>query len=546
MSKLGTIYDKDLKQKVFYLRGEETYAHTTDVSARMQITEAADAIVLDYWEIKTFRDVGNGTVTIYNNDDVLQIFNWSNGSPNPVDALDDFELEIDYNIDNNIRIEYSGNAYCMGSEYIFDTINKPNAMAYPTEIQVSSDNQYTHNETVVIDASLVSQNHMDLVGEQEIMVYVDRTYFTTVTTEDDGTFSVTTNISNDGLHHIDFLFTGADVSGGRIASSNIAFDISKGCKVSVADYPPIFYQGIDNTISIAVTDYMNQPVKNQTVIFNSTSNTTGNDGVATYTFSTLNNEEYTITSDGASTKYTPNIAVISNIVEDYPSSEFFSKTNVQSETLSFKVNGTNIQENIPISLGIYKDSNLIEDLGTIYTDSSGNASTRVTGKGYGVCTIKADTPVESTEFSYNDYVEYGVANQSGSLYQYSTYGGVLSTLQTGYKFSSPNTLLFYNPLIQGDYEISFKVISASSTVNLMWGVMDDESLAQMGSSFSLALKANNVVTIIKTDDTLTLKVGTTTKATMQFSERNKTSPLILYNAPSSQQITFNNLKIIRS
>ena len=37
MSKLGTVYDKDLKQKVFYLRGEENYAHTTDITASIVI-----------------------------------------------------------------------------------------------------------------------------------------------------------------------------------------------------------------------------------------------------------------------------------------------------------------------------------------------------------------------------------------------------------------------------------------------------------------------------------------------------------------------------
>lgn len=544
MSKLGTLYDKDLKQKVFYLRGEENYAHTTDITASLVINLTSDCISVDL-TINTYRNVGDATVTLYNNDDVIDIYDWNNNKTTETIT----GIELDYNIDNNLRVVYSGNSSCMGSEYIFDTINEVNSVAYPTQITITSDNQYTHGESVEIDGSLLSDGHMDLVEEQDIMVYVNNTYTTTVTTGEDGIFSTSLpNITSDGLYTIDFLFTGADVTGGRIASSNYSLQISKGCIVSVTDYPSIFYEGADNSISITVTDYLNQPVQSQTVIFNSTSNTTDNNGVATYIFNSLNDTEYTITSDSATTTYTPNRVIITNITEQYDTNVFLSKKNAQSGELSFKVNGNNIQANIPISLSVYKNDTLIEEVGVIYTDNTGVASTRITGNGYGACTLEASTPVASTEFSYVDYIEYGVANKTDALYQYNTYypSNSLSALQSGWKITNNSGLsVLYNPMIMfEDFEVSFKVVSATSKIYLMWGSYSNNTISSPTVT-ELSLKANDVVYLTKSSDTLTLKVGTSTKGSIEYTGIGK-SPFIGLNGATSQQLTFNNLKILRS
>ena len=545
MSKLGTVYDKDLKQNVFYLRGEENYAHTTDITATMVKTLTSDSIVLSNWTITTYRDVGIGTVTIYNNDDVLAIYNWENGSTESTIA----NIELDYNIDNNIKVVYSGNSSCMGSEYTFDTINEVNTVAYSTNIVISSDNQYTHGETVIVTGSLICEGYMSLVEEQDIMIYSNNEYLTTATTGEDGVFSATlSNITSDGAYHLDFLFTGADVTGGRIASCNTSVEISKGCTVTVSDYPPIFYEGADNTISITVKDYLNQPINNQTVIFNSTSNTTNSSGVATYVFSTLEDTEYTITSDGATATYTPNRVVITNITEQYDGATFLSKTNVQSGLLSFRVDGENIQENIPIQLTVNKDGSVVDEIGVIYTDNTGVASTRITGSGYGACTLEASTPVASTEFSYVDYIEYGVANKTDALYQYNTYypSNSLSALQSGWKITNNSGLsVLYNPMIMfEDFEVSFKVVSATSKIYLAWGIYSNNTISSPTVT-ELSLKANDVVYLTKSSDTLTLKVGTSTKGSIEYTGIGK-SPFIGLNGATSQQLTFNNLKILRS
>ena len=389
---------------------------------------------------------------------------------------------------------------------------------------------------------------MDLVEEQDIMVYVNNTYTTTVTTGEDGVFSTSlSNITSDGLYTIDFLFTGADVTGGRIASSNYSLQISKGCIVSVTDYPPIFYEGADNSISITVTDYLNQPVQNQTVIFNSTSNTTDNNGVATYIFNSLNDTEYTITSDSATATYTPNRVVITNITEQYDGATFLSKTNIQSGLLSFRVDGENIQENIPIQLTVNKDGSVVEEIGVIYTDNTGVASTRITGSGYGVCTLEASTPVASTEFDYIDYVEYGVANKTDALYQYNTYypSNSLSALQSGWKITNNSGLsVLYNPMIMfEDFEVSFKVVSATSQIYLSWGSYSNNTILNPTVT-ELSLKANDIVYFTKSGDTLTLKVGTSTKGSIEYTGIGK-SPIIGLTG-YAQQLTFNNFKIIRS
>ena len=543
MSKLGTLYDKDLKQKVFYLRGEENYAHTTDITASSVINLTSDCISVDL-TINTYRNVGDATVTLYNNDDVIDIYDWNNNKTTETIT----GIELDYNIDNNLRVVYSGNSSCMGSEYILDTINKVNTEAYSTNIVISSDNQYAHSESVEIDGSLLSDGHMDLVEEQDIMVYVNNTYTTTVTTGEDGVFSaLLSNITSDGLYTVDFLFTGADVTGGRIASSNYSLQISKGCIVSVTDYPPIFYEGADNSISITVTDYLNQPVQNQTVIFNSTSNTTDNNGVATYIFNSLNDTEYTITSDSATTTYTPNRVVITNITEQYDGATFLSKTNIQSGLLSFRVDGENIQENIPIQLTVNKDGSVVEEIGVIYTDNTGVASTRITGSGYGVCTLEASTPVASTEFDYIDYIEYGVANKTDALYQYNTYypSNSLSALQSGWKITNNSGLsVLYNPMIMfEDFEVSFKVVSATSQIYLSWGSYSNNTILNPTVT-ELSLKANDIVYFTKSGDTLTLKVGTSTKGSIEYTGIGK-SPIIGLTG-YAQQLTFNNFKIIRS
>lgn len=546
MSKLGTVYDKDLKQKVFYLRGEENYAHTTDITATMVKTLTPDCISVNL-TINTYRNVGDATVTLYNNDDVIDIYDWNNNKTTETIT----GIELDYNIDNNLKVVYSGNSSCMGSEYTFDTINEVNTEAYSTSITISSDNQYTHSETVIVTGSLICDGNIILVEGQDIMIYSNNEYIATVTTGGDGVFSATlSNITSDGAYHLDFLFTGADVTGGRIASSNTSVEISKGCTVTVSDYPPIFYEGADNTISITVKDYLNQPINNQTVIFNSTSNTTNSNGVATYIFNTLDDTEYTITSDSATATYTPNRVVITNVTEQYDSAVFISKINTQSELLSFKVDGENIQENIPISLEVYDSDtdSLIANIGTIYTDSNGIASTRVTGQGYGTCNLRANAPVGYTKFQYYDYIEYSVANKNDALYQYNTYypSNSLSALQSGWKLTnSSGVCVLYNPMIMFEnFEVSFKVVSATSKIYLAWGSYSD-GIIENPTVTELSLKANDTVYLVKSNNTLKLKVGTSTKATIEYTGLGK-SPFIGLNGSTSQQLTFNNFKIIRS
>lgn len=543
MTKLGTIYDKELKEKVFYLRGEENYAHTTDIT--VSYTErilSADCITLHGLSITTYRDVGNATITIYNNDDVIATYDWSNGSP--VETVAD--IELDYNIDNNLKFVYSGNSSCLPSEYYFDTINLPNTTAYPTEILITSDIRFGNTDTVLLTGVLSSENHMDLVGNQDISIYIDNLYDTTVTTDDDGEFSALLSIVDDGLYDVDATFSGADTSGGRISSSSASVDISKGCKITV-DPPAIFYDGADNNISFLVTDYHNQPIANQNVVFNSIFESTNEYGIVSYTVTTLNDEEYIITSDGASTTYTPNIVsnlavTIGNPVE--------TKNNVLT-TISSTVTGTNIQQGIPVQFKLVGD-NFEEVLATVLTDNNGVATLDYLGQGKGSYNLVAELPTEYTspQVSFNDYIEYGVANRSDSLSQYTTYYPTtsLTTLQSGYKLinSNSNVVIFYNPLISNNYEVSFKVVSATSPLKITWGLYNEDSTFLMPTRADLSLKANNMVYIIKSGNTLTLKVGTSTIDTISFTGVNRSSPFLALLNVGSQQLTFNNFKIIRS
>ena len=71
MVRISTIYDKDIKEQVFMIRGDERYARSTktviSLGTRVDTSEGFVQSLL----VNVFRDVGNGSLVVYDNDVVV-------------------------------------------------------------------------------------------------------------------------------------------------------------------------------------------------------------------------------------------------------------------------------------------------------------------------------------------------------------------------------------------------------------------------------------------------------------------------------------------
>ena len=84
MAKLITTYDNTLKEKVFVLKGEEAYAKSTDTVLTELNREEDWNRYLDYmligFEVDVHRNVGESSIVLYDNEDVIDVIPFDLGS----------------------------------------------------------------------------------------------------------------------------------------------------------------------------------------------------------------------------------------------------------------------------------------------------------------------------------------------------------------------------------------------------------------------------------------------------------------------------------
>lgn len=391
MVQLSSQYDKEVG-KIFYMRGDEAYARTTDCRVKA-LTDSSSTQDFNNYRIglqtNVYRDKGESKITLYDGDTVLNQYDWSQdteemyiGMNNDHTAIDPTTcLELAYGVPHEIYIRYKGNSSCLPSKSKVLEIYEPLPEEFETNIGIVAnidDNDVTAIVTLNINGVATSGTH-----DTDIEMYLDGSLVDTINTEDDNVASLTMNDISEGIHTITATVIGDDT----IHTATSYTEVVIGYKVEIIQYPHPFVKGKDNDFAISVKSYDGTPMSNVDVLFNDTAYTTNTDGIAEFTLRFLTYGEHTASYNGVESDPIF-IEILNPHISISASNGIVSKGRTDTLTLSLKdATGEPVKyEGYEITLtkryrGIPASQSYISKE-TLYSDSNGIATKTITGGEY--------------------------------------------------------------------------------------------------------------------------------------------------------------------
>lgn len=429
MVRISTIYDKDIKEQVFMIRGDERYARSTktviSLGTRVDTAEGFVQSLL----VNVFRDVGNGSLVVYDNDVVVYTYNnWQSTDTERTITLP----ALSYGIDHEIKVKYTGNGRCSPSMSKPVKVNVENPFVYVPTFEFVDDyahDSYPANYQFTQQILLTCQGHSDAIAGQTVKIYYDEELISTQTTDSSGLISLTIQTGNRGLHHIR-----ADlVKSSNMYGAVLERDISAGYKVAVVSAPSLLIfdgDGIaDASFQLKAEDYLGKPVPHVGVVGTSFNNNvayawksgeTNSLGLAT-----LSNDVAATSCDGTfKFKIT---------TQDYDVTESIpivtvSELSVTTSTPRLYVNTENVltasigqsKRGIPIT---FKDNTWNTPTETILTDDNGIATKTIKGRGMYEQEWIASVGNISERLKLPDYYHYWERSENVQIGDYTLSSG---------------------------------------------------------------------------------------------------------------------------
>ena len=343
MLQLTTKYDKigDSRKKVFMIRGDEAYAHTTNITLEQNgnITTGDNRGFKINLRGTIYRNLGSSNVTIYDGEEILSLIPIGDGEH----SFSLNNLYLSYVYDHELYAVFDANSQCMGSKSKKIALNVPLPSTLKTSI--TFDNLPTQvNPNANVNVRMIARMNNDIVADgTEIKVYDNNVLVGTGETSD-GVATVTINGMSQGKHTI----TASIEKSTTINATSSSADISCGYNMEFTTIPNIFMNNTNNTVRITVRDYYDAVVPNKSVSFASKTATTNNQGVATFTITSMTNgSTYTATCSGSTVSRTVNAFTVSSLnlsVEDG-----VTATN-QDEKISIALTGSGYTGSIPTTI----------------------------------------------------------------------------------------------------------------------------------------------------------------------------------------------------
>lgn len=283
MVQLNTTYDKQLKEKIFVLKGDEGYARTTDVIATL-ITDFSDydthiSTCHVGLEIEVLREFGDSTLEIYVDGEVTTIpwshenmatiidstwndrgVYWENGKlligKLELYPLVETGLYLQYDVEHTINVRYNGNKQCLGSNAKPIVFTVPMPDTFKSTLTFTSPSQRYAPTTEINDIEISFSGEHSSLEEKPVSIYLDNIFYDTVSLRPNGT-SETLELTGltDGLHTLTAVFDGDD----EFYASQTEYQISIGYKITNLEYSPYIIQGDSGYLSCTVLDYLNEP-----------------------------------------------------------------------------------------------------------------------------------------------------------------------------------------------------------------------------------------------------------------------------------------------
>lgn len=482
MVQLSTRYDTTLKKKVFVLKGEEAYARTTDVLVDI-VSDFADCnthlgSARVGLEIDILREIGDGFIYIYNNDDLIfEPIPWNSSNMATIIDSDwndkgvywsdnklkigtssdtDTGIRLAYDVEHNIKVHYSGNKQCLAStsDVLKFVMPTPDLFTSTLTLTSPSSNRYDSGATIN-NLSLLYQSS-SVSANKSVKIYVDGTLNTTVTCTTGTASTVNIGTLSDGLHTIRAIFEGDEYS----TYAETTLDISVGYEVLLTDYPSVVIPNVEESLTCRLIDYLGNGVNHATVRVVEYSNGSYNNityadvysdgnGYATFDVSEENGVAFTGKPSYVkvgSTVYTQipyelvnisSVTLLTNPNQLVSNSTYITKGNtLRISGYCSDSNGKLDKKGIPVTITYNNQSK------TVYTNSDGNFAFDYVGTAAGYVEMTIAVASVSKTIVVEDLIQYWVSKKTNpSDMSYLTPYSDLTQLNNGYRLTPTSSVV---------------------------------------------------------------------------------------------------------
>lgn len=547
MPYITTEWDYDLKAEVFVVRGDKGYTHTTDTllqEVNSRGTSQIEYFTADF-SVDVKRDISASKVVIYDNGEAIPVF----VNNNQVEMIDweqnnqpkVFTVRLGYDVEHKIHAKYLGNKKGLPSKSQTIELFEKLPVLYATEIVRTTDvTQFDVNESIEIPISFNTAKIFVSGATKTIGVYVDDNYMfdyelTIIAGETDGAGTILLGDGLDaGVHHIELRFEGDEDN----ELFYLPFSISVGYKLELIDNSPIIAVTPTpvedyNFVQYKVTDYLNAPVSEATIKLKSVgddetdggveygSAVTDSDGIAN--FNSINRLPEIFRAVWEKIPFDPLGAVGQNNELNYYSDNCrLPVLQVNSFNFGAEKNiATGYSAKAVVTLTnyewVYNQKSSVEGVPVLfstnygvsskhYTNGEGVATIPFEGANRGEIVLSANVSSSLTKYAYvNDYTQYW-SSQTGSINkEYRILSTNFYELNTGFRFEvrATNQIsaigLGEGDVYEGDWELSFDVVNASSNIQVIagdWFIGESgEQWENLVISQPISLKANQTVKV---------------------------------------------------
>lgn len=544
MVQLNTTYDRQLKEKIFVLKGDEGYARTTDVIATL-ITDFSDydthiSTCHVGLEIEVLREFGDSHLHVYVDGEVTTIpwshenmdtiidstwnergVYWENGKliigkQQIYPSLIETGIYCLYDVEHTIKVKYDGNKQCLGSsDTIVFTVPMPNS--FKSTLTFTSQSQRYAPTTEINDISVAFSGEHSSLEEKSVSIYVDGVYNDSVNLRpNDSSETLELTGLTEGLHTLTAVFDGDD----EFYASQTEYQISIGYNIVNLDYSPYIIQGDSGYLSCTVLDYFNEPFEGLGLAvteyiedwgWETISQTFNTDGEGSITIEPVyySSREFAIsTGTWYSERHTTDVISPTSI-----SLELSNPITVGTESTT--LTGTLMQNDSPLQVSGIKVTVTGTNVQTVETDENGNFSCIFSSPHVEDTTITASVSNISASILWRRvYVWWSVANNKYSGTPMTT-NVTISRKSTGFGFIQ-NSVSYGNVFFSSEIDnrrgdsYRFKVINKGLGTSKLYGFTFNELGIQNGDEIRVAFEQfmrgsggnygeHNSVTIYKND-----------------------------------------------
>lgn len=263
---VSTIYDNDLKQKVFQVRDSERYTNSTLTSLSLTTGENIRSYLQLNLTATVQKHLGQSSIAFYDGDVLLGVKPCNQGT-----STITFTAKVAYGY-HKIWAKYSGNAECLSSKSGIVEVNvvEPN-LVHTAFIEIEPENYFFLDslDEQTLTGRLRNIDTAANIGGARVNIYIDGELAGHTTTSGNGGFSYT--IVNGGSTSYDI---GEHTVKYEYEGTSTYFECEADAKFHIAEHE---YSVITSTkyakvgvgeeiaIDVVLSDYTLEPVANETV-----------------------------------------------------------------------------------------------------------------------------------------------------------------------------------------------------------------------------------------------------------------------------------------